>query len=187
MTYPHGLDEWLGLGWEGVLATIIATAAIYSLFLLITRLRGVRMLAGLTTFDTLMVLMFGGLIARTALGPVPTLATGVTAFLTLVILHTTLGHFANTRWGDAAINSSPRVLMAGAKMHKENMRRTNTTQSELMSALRTAGIRQLRDVAAVIMEPSGKLSIYRVGEPLDPEMLVGVKDAQWLLQKSEQA
>ena len=176
MNYPETMAQWLGLPWAGVLATILATTVIYTVFLLVTRLLGVRMLASLTTFDTLMALLFGGLIARTTLGPTPTLATGVTAFLTLVTLHFTLGKFANTTFGDHALNSRALVLMAGEAICEKNMRRTHTTRIELRSALRTAGIHSFSEVAAVIMEPSGKLSIYRTGTPIAAQMIADVKD-----------
>ena len=181
MTYPNGVLEWLSLPWHGVIATIIGTVLIYIAFLLVTRLLGSRMLASLTTFDTLMALLFGSVIARTTLGPVPTLATGITALITLVILHFTLGKFANTHWGDAMLNSQALVLMAHGEMIVANMHRTNTTNRELMSALRGAGIRQFSEVAAVIMEPTGKLSIYRTGEPINAQMLEGVKHPELIL------
>ncbi|MCI5826600.1 MAG: DUF421 domain-containing protein [Arcanobacterium sp.] len=179
MNFPHGLGNWLGINLEGALATVISTALIYALFLLVVRLMGQRMLASLTTFDTLMALLFGGLIARTTLGPHPTLAVGVIAFLTLTLLHFTLGKFANTRIGDRALNTTPRVLMAGEHIVTLNMRYTNTTHRELMAALRSAGIRDYSQVAAVIMEPTGKLSIYHAhGGPISAALLDGVKDAE---------
>ena len=178
MNYPNSMAQWLGLPWQGVLATIITTVAIYIVFLIVTRIMGARMLASLTTFDTLMALLFGSMIARTSLGTTPTLVTGVTAFLTLVALHFTLGKFANTAFGDRALNSRAKLLMAGETLCEENMRRTHTTRIELRSALRTAGIRERSEVAAVILEPTGKLSIYRVGKPIDPNMLSDVQGAE---------
>ena len=183
MDYPQGLENWLGLPWEGVLATVIATSAIYVVFLAITRIMGQRMLASLTTFDTLMALLFGGVIARTTLGPTPTLATGVVAFLTLVALHFTLGKLANNSHADHMLNAAPRLLMAGDCMIEHNMRHTNTTHIELMSALRGAGIRDLSEVAAVIMEPSGKLSIYKAGDPINMDLLEGVLDIDQIPRK----
>lgn len=182
MTYPDSISQWLSLPWHGIVATILGTIGIYAAFLLVTRLLGTRMLASLTTFDTLMALLFGSVIARTTLGPVPTLTTGITALLTLVILHFTLGKFANTRWGDAMLNANALILVARGQKIPENMRRTNTTHRELLAALRGAGIRDMSDVQAVIMEPSGKLSIYRAGAPINPAMLDGVKDAELIIE-----
>lgn len=177
MHYPDGIIAWLGLNWAGVASTIIATVAIYSLFLLVTRIRGPRMLSSITTFDTVMVLLFGSVVARTTLGPVPTLATGVVALLTLVLLQITLGNIANQPRGDKILNTQPVLLMTGDKILENNMRATHTTHSELTSKLRESGIHSLDEVASVIMESSGKLSVIKSDKPLARELVADVKDA----------
>ncbi|WP_124055033.1 DUF421 domain-containing protein [Arcanobacterium ihumii] len=178
MTYPHGLASWLGITWEGVLAVALSTMCIYLIFLVVTRILGQRLLAGLTTFDTLMVLLFGAIIARTALGPIPTLASGIIAFFTLLFLHHTVGSLANYQRGDHFINSPAVVLMAGERILEQNMKKTHTTHSELFSQLRERGVHSSSLVAAVILEPSGRLSILTREHLIDSDLLVNVRDAE---------
>lgn len=178
MTYPQGAAQWLGLTFEGAGFTIIATTAMYLIFLCATRILGQRLLASLTTFDTLMALLFGSIVARTALGPVPTLTTGVIAFTTLITLHFLLGKFTNTKRGDLFFNRPPVLLMAGSEILSENLKRTNTTPTELASVLRERGYHSHDEIAAVILEPSGKLSVLNRTSKIDPAMLTGIPEAE---------
>lgn len=178
MSYPDSLTQWLGLPGLGIIATVLATVAIYLVFLFAVRIFGQRLLTSLTTFDTLMVLLFGSMVARTALGPVPTLATGIVAFTTLLVMHFLLGKFANTETGDRFLNRNPIILVVGNQLIEQNLRATNTTHIELMSTLRERGIHSLDQIAAVIMEPTGKLSVLQNNQPIDREILQGVQQAE---------
>ncbi|MDR6939067.1 DUF421 domain-containing protein [Arcanobacterium hippocoleae] len=183
MNYPDSFTQWLGLPLAGIFTTILSTVAIYLIFLFAVRIFGQRLLTSLTTFDTLMVLLFGSIVARTALGPVPTLTTGIVAFATLLCLHFLLGRFANTSTGDHFLNRDPIILMAGNKIIEENLRATNTTHRELMSTLREHGISTLDQIAVVIMEPTGKLAVLQNNQQIDPQILKGVKDTDLIPQK----
>lgn len=178
MNYPHGASAWLGITAEGAALTALGTCIIYLVFLLTTKIFGARLQSGLTTFDTLMTMLFGAVIGRTMIGPVPTLAAGIVVFATLLILHIALGAVTNTARGDRLLNSRPVLLMAGHQILERNLKSVNTTHTELMSALREHGISDKSQVAAVIMESSGKLSVLSAAHPIDREMLEGVKDGQ---------
>ncbi len=180
MEYPHGLTEWIGINMEGAMAAAITTTIIYLIFLFVVRILGARMLSSLTTFDTIMTLLFGSVVARTALGPVATLGAGITTFFTLIILHVTLGNIAHTRRGALMITNSAKLLMAGSTIIEKNMKATHTTHTELISKLRESGIHSVDEVAAVIMESSGKLSVLSRNRPLDREILTGVQDIELL-------
>ncbi|XCB30370.1 DUF421 domain-containing protein [Arcanobacterium hippocoleae] len=176
MSYPDSIAQWLSLPLYGIFATVLGTVAIYLLFLFAVRIFGQRLLTSLTTFDTLMVLLFGSIVARTALGPVPTLTTGIVTFATLIGLHFSLGRFANTAAGDRFLNRDPMILIAGNQLIEKNMKATNTTSTELMSALRERGIHSLDQIAVVIIEPTGKLAVLQNNTQIDPQILHGVKD-----------
>ena len=178
MSYPNPFSQWLSLPFSGIIATVIATTAIYLFFLIMVRIFGQRLLTSLTTFDTLMVLLFGSIVARTTLGPVPTLTTGIVALTTLLTLHFLLGKFANTDAGDHFLNRDPILLMAGEKFLTKNMKQSNTTHIELISALRERGIHSLTQIAAVILEPTGKLTVLQNNRKIDAKMLTGVKDSE---------
>ncbi|MDY5131173.1 DUF421 domain-containing protein, partial [Actinotignum timonense] len=58
-------------------------------------------------------------------------------------------------------------------------RRHSTTTEEIMMAVRLRGVACVDDVAAVILEPNGQLSVLTgPAAALDPRLLAGVKDAE---------
>lgn len=53
---------------------VISTTGLYGAFLLLSRMLGQRVLARLSGFDLLVVIVFGAIIGRAILGQVPTFA-----------------------------------------------------------------------------------------------------------------
>ncbi|HLS63876.1 MAG TPA: YetF domain-containing protein, partial [Ruania sp.] len=75
------------------------------------------------------------------------------------------------------IVSEPVLLMAGSSVIEENMRHCHVVLSELQSRLRQAGVRHRGEVAAVVFEPSGAISVLRRGDGIDARLLEGVRGA----------
>ncbi len=64
-----------------------------------------------------------------------------------------------------------------AALH-HNLRRAQIAEDELREKLRLAGIHRYADVAAVILERAGGISVLRQGERLAPQMLEDVRGAE---------
>ena len=47
----------------------------------------------------------------------------------------------------------------------------------MLTAVRRAGLGSLSQVQAMVFEPTGTMSVIRTGQPLDPEVLRGVRGA----------
>lgn len=167
----------LGMTLEQGLAVVLSAVGIYLVFLLLVRLFGQRVLSGLGTFDIVVTVMLGAVAGRVILGHPPTLAAGALGLLCLFLLEATFGQIRGTLRGARMLTSEPVVIMAGEQELTEAMRRTHVTDLELHTALRRAGIRDRSEVACVIMEPTGALSVLRRGVPLDPDLLRGVRHA----------
>lgn len=167
----------LGMTLEQGLAVVLSAVGIYLVFLLLVRLFGQRVLSGLGTFDIVVTVMLGAVAGRVILGHPPTLAAGALGLLCLFLMEATFGQIRGTLRGARMLTSEPVVIMAGDRELTEAMRRTHVTDLELHTALRRAGIRDRSEVACVIMEPTGALSVLRRGVPLDPDLLRGVRHA----------
>ncbi len=167
----------LGMTLEQGLAVVLSAVGIYLVFLLLVRLFGQRVLSGLGTFDIVVTVMLGAVAGRVILGHPPTLAAGALGLLCLFLLEATFGQIRGTLRGARMLTSEPVVIMAGEQELAEAMHRTHVTDLELHTALRRAGIRDRSEVACVIMEPTGALSVLRRGVPLDPDLLRGVRHA----------
>lgn len=172
------MAELLGVTWLEAGAVALATVGMYVALVLLVRVLGQRMLSGMSSYDLAAVIAFGGIIARAALGESPRLAGGVVALVTLVALQALSGVVRKTRFGARLVVNRPVLIMAGNEVLEKSMNRCHVSFPELHSRLRLAGVSHPDQVAAVVFEPSGALSVIRHGQPIDREMfrdVVGVE------------
>lgn len=171
------MGELLGITPLEGLAVVLGTAGMYVTMVVIIKLVGQRMLSSMSSFDVAAVIAFGSVLGRAALGEAPRLAAGILALATLVVMQALAGMIRTVRRGGRMIVSQPVLLMAGATVIEENMRHCHVVRAELQSRLRRAGIRHRGEVAAVVFEPSGALSVLHRGDGIDPNLLEGVRGA----------
>lgn len=155
-------------------AVVIATTGMYLTLVLIVRVLGQRVLSGMSGFDFAAVVAFGSVLGRAALGETPRLAGGLVALITLVFLQGLAGQLRARKWGARAVTSRPVLLMAGSEVCADQLRRCHVQPSELQSKLRLAGVRHFDEVAAVVFETSGAVSVLKRGQVIDPRLLSGV-------------
>lgn len=160
------IRDWILITPEGALAVVLSTVVMYLLFLVASRIIGARMFTGLTSFDMSAALIFGAIVGRATLGPGPTLTAGVIAFLTLLILQGALGVFSHAG-GARIVNNRPILLVAGTRVLEDAMSRTRITRAELQSKMRLAGIQSIDQISAVILEPTGAISVLRSDRLID--------------------
>lgn len=171
------MSDLLWISPEEAVAVVIATTGMYLCLVLIVRVLGQRVLSGMSGFDFAAVVAFGSVLGRAALGETPRLAGGLVALLTLVVLQGLTGQVRARKWGARAVTTRPVLLMAGSQVCQENLRRCHVHPSELQSRLRLAGVRSSEEVAAVVFETSGAVSVIKRGRPIDPRLLSGVVGA----------
>ena len=152
----------------------------YVALVLIVRVLGQRLLSGMASYDLAAVMAFGGIIARAALGESPRLAGGIVALATLVVIRLLSGLLRRTRFGARLVVNRPTLLMAGARILEKHMSHCHVSMPELNAALRQSGIGSYDQVAAVVFEATGNLSVIRAGQDLDLRLLDGVVGAELL-------
>ncbi len=172
------LWQYVGIAPTAAVAVVCATVALYLSFIVLVRVLGQRVLSSLSTFDLLVVIVLGAVIGRAALGYTPTLAGGLLCLGTLVALEGVIGEVrSRPAWGRWVTNQ-PVLLMAGPVVLGKELARLHITEAELRARLRQSGVRSDREVAAVVLEATGKLSVLKCGVRVDPSMLAGVRGAE---------
>ncbi|PFG39837.1 uncharacterized membrane protein YcaP (DUF421 family) [Georgenia soli] len=171
------LWDYIGITPVGALSVALAAAVLYGAFVFATRLLGQRVLAGLSGFDLVVVMIFGAVLGRATLGPWPTLTGGLVALVTLLALEAVVGQVRRRPLWNALINNQPAVLMAGPVVLDDQLEKYHITRDELHAALRRTGVRHPGEVAVVVLEATGTLSVLRTGEPVDPALLADVRGA----------
>lgn len=168
--------EWTEFGLDGYDAVriIISCVVFYVGIIVLVRVFGQRALASLSSFDLAAIIALGAIIGRSILGNTPTLVSGVLALATMLVLQALTGRLRRFGRIEGIVNSPAIVLMAGDEVLLDNLARAHVDRGEVISKLRMSGIRQYREVACVILEPTGQISVTKRGLPLDEELLRGV-------------
>ena len=159
------------------MVVVLSTAGIYLVFLVLVRLFGARVLSGMGTFDVVVAITIGAVAGRLILGDPPSLTAGVIGLACLFVLEALLGEARRTTRGNRIVNAGAVVVMAGEEILTENLRAAHVTNAELRAALRQAGVRGRDEVACAVFESTGKISVLPRGRPINPRLLVGVRDA----------
>ncbi|UNK45521.1 DUF421 domain-containing protein [Arthrobacter sulfonylureivorans] len=166
-----------GLAWSDALRVVISAITLYVAVLLVIRVLGQRTLASMSSFDLAAVIALGAVIGRAILGNTPTLVAGLLGLVTLLTLQAVAGQVRRLGRGAQLVNSRPVLLMAGQDMLRDNLVRSHVVEEEVRAKLRLAGIRHPSEVACVVLESTGQISVLRRGQPIDPALLEGVAGA----------
>lgn len=173
----EGLGAELGITSAHAIVVVLSAVGIYVAFLVFVRIFGQRVLTAMSTFDVVITVMLGAVAGRVILGHPPTLMSGVLGLGTLFLLEVVFGHLGTRARWQRVFNSPARLLMIGDRVDEHALRRAHITHSELNGALRRAGVRSYREVACVLHEPGGGISVLRRGVPIDRRILADVAGA----------
>ena len=167
-----------GLTWTDAIRVVLSAVGLYALVLVLIRVMGQRTMASLSSFDLAAAVALGAVVGRAILGYTPTLAAGALGLVTLLVLQAGTGQLRRYRRGAVAISNRAFVLMAGSEIVEANLRKTHVSETEITAKLRQSGIRSRMEVACVILESTGQISVLRAGVPIDPEFLENVRGAE---------
>ncbi|WP_372697488.1 DUF421 domain-containing protein [Arthrobacter sp. JSM 101049] len=166
-----------GLTWADAGRVVVSAILLYVLVLALIRVMGQRTMASLSSFDLAAAVALGAVVGRAILGYTPTLAAGALGLLTLLVLQALTGQLRRFRPAEGLVNNRAYLLMAGTETVEENLRRTHISAAELTARLRLSGIRHRSEVACVILESTGQISVLRAGMPIEAALLEGVVGA----------
>ena len=166
-----------GLDWPDAIRVVISSIVFFGVVNLMVRVLGQRTLMSLSSFDLAAVIALGALIGRAILGDSPTLLGGLLGVGTLLVLQALSGQARRVKAGARLVNSPALVLMAGPNLILDNLNRSHIIADEIWARLRLAGIRDRSEVACVILESTGQISVLRAGQPIERTLLNGVRGA----------
>lgn len=156
--------------------TILRAIIIYIIAVLLVRIGKKRFLARPSSFDIVLLLIFGSVISRAITGNAPFIPT-IGAALVLIGLHVFFSviTFYSSRFG-ALIKGYAIVLIKDGEIQWNEMKTSRITERDLLSALRrNAQILDPRQVKLAMLERNGEISV--IPKPRRPYLVeVAVKD-----------
>ena len=145
--------------WGDLLRVVVVGTCSYVSLLVLLRVSGKRTLAKLNAFDFVVTIALGSTLSSVLLSSDVALAEGVTAMVVLVVLQLLVAWLSvRSRRVERLVKSEPTLVYRDGFLHPA-MRRMRVTEDEIRQAARTSGHPGLDDVAAVVLETDGSLSV----------------------------
>jgi uncharacterized membrane protein YcaP (DUF421 family) len=146
--------------WQGVWRVLTLGTASYIVLIAVLRFSGKRSVAKMSAFDLVVTVALGSILATILLSDSVALVRGVMAFFLLLSLQYVVAALSvRFNWIERLSKSNARCLVVDGQIDRAALRRERVTQEEVMCAVRGAGLGDLRDVAAVVLETDGGFSV----------------------------
>lgn len=163
--------------WYGIVRVLVVGVLAYAALVIVLRLSGKRTLAKLNAFDLVVTIALGSTLATIALSADVALVEGVAAFAVLATLQLLVAR-ASTRWLGARrlVKAEPEVILKDGALVDGALRSERLTAGEVRQAVRSSGTGALEQIAVVVLESDGTLSVIRSSSFGSGSALEGVVD-----------
>jgi uncharacterized membrane protein YcaP (DUF421 family) len=150
--------------WTGLLRVLVIGLAAYVFLLFILRVSGKRTLSKMNAFDFIVTIALGSTVSSVILDKSVPLAEGVAALALLVVLQFIIT-WSSVRSATVSnlVKSEPTLLARDGRLLHDAMRRQRVTKEEIEAAVRQHGNRDVGEVAMVILETDGSMSVISGG------------------------
>ena len=144
-----------------LLLTAARAAAVYVLMLAVVRALGKRTIGNFSAFDLLVALMLGEVVdeiiygdVRFIQGTVAIVAIGALTYADSWLSY--LNHGINN-----LLEGKPTVVLRHGAFDREGMRAERMNEADVIAHLRSAGVRDIREVKLAVLERDGSVSIIK--------------------------
>jgi uncharacterized membrane protein YcaP (DUF421 family) len=152
-------------GLYGLLRVLLITLLAYGSLVVVLRLAGKRALAKLNAFDFVVTVALGSTLATVLLSSDVAFLEGLLAFAALAVLQWAVSRLSILSPGfRKLVRSQPRLVFEGGQYLPQAMRDERITEDEIASVIRSAGVGRIEDVAAVVLETDGSLSVITASD-----------------------
>ena len=149
------LDESLPL-----MRTLIMGILAFILVIFVLRVSGKRTLSKMNSFDFIVTIALGSILANIMTSTSLPLVNGILAFALLVFLQYLVTWLSvRSKTFLSLIKSQPKMLYYDGQFDELQLKKERMSYAEIMQAVREEGIGSLDDVAVVVLETDGTLSI----------------------------
>ncbi len=172
------MNEWFFDDIQNILRVGLSCLVFYVITVGGSKLAGLRSFSDFSSFDFLITLAMGALLAATITSAEVSIVEGTVALTALYIFQLLVAK-AQQKWRfvKQLVDNQPVLLMFNGEVIRENLNSVMITEDELKSKLRQNGICNYEQVKSVVLESSGDISVIQDPESdvsFDINMLDGV-------------
>ncbi|WP_026552252.1 YetF domain-containing protein [Arthrobacter sp. H20] len=146
--------------WEQILRVLIIGSVSYAALVVVLRASGKRTLGQLNAFDFIVTVALGSTLATILLSADVSFVEGFTALALLASLQFIVA-WLSARWPRvrSIVTAKPVTLVIGGTLQHAQLRKNRLTESEVLQAIRSTGSGDVADIAAVVLETNGTISV----------------------------
>lgn len=161
---------------DALLRTAVLGVLGYASLVLLLRISGRRTLSKMNAFDLVVTVALGSVLATVMLSKDVTLVQGALAFALLVGIQFIVT-WASVRWHwvRQLVTGEPALLFFRGDYLPSALVKARVTKDEIRAAARAAGISELSEIEAVVLETDGSFSVLGQRAPGAASSLDGVK------------
>ena len=145
--------------WSDILRILLVGTAAYAFLVVVIRASGKRTLAQLNAFDFVVTVALGSTLATIILSSDVSWTEGAVALALLVVLQYVVSQLRRLRGGRKALTAEPTLLVRDGDFLDDQIARHRLTHADIRQTIRSSGVGDLNDVAAVILESDGSMSV----------------------------
>ncbi len=165
-------------GWESLFRTLVVGVLTYVALIAILRITGKRTLSKMNAFDLVVTVALGSTLATVLLTKDVAFADGVLAFALLIGLQFTVTWYSvRSRWIRQLVTGEPLMLLYRGEFLPEALLQSRVAEEEVRAAIRSAGLADLDNVDAVVLETDGSFSVVHTDTATRRSSLEGVRHA----------
>jgi uncharacterized membrane protein YcaP (DUF421 family) len=145
-----------------LLNIFLRTVIVYGVVLAGVRLSGKREVGQMTPFDLTLLLLLSNAVQNAMTGPDTSLAGGVVAAITLLVLNYFIADLsgANRRFRKF-VQGEPSLIVHDGQVIEAHMAKEHVSMDELERAMREHGISDYHQVALAVLEVDGSISFLK--------------------------
>jgi uncharacterized membrane protein YcaP (DUF421 family) len=158
------MDNFLSIVWGddehlNALQMSVRAVLMFMFAIILIRLGGMRTFGKKSSFDNVIVIMLGAVLARGVVGASPFFST-VTAGLVMIMIHRLMAWISlRNKKVSALLKGEPVMLYKQGNIIWKNMKKTTISEDDLMESLRLETQKtSLEEVETAFLETNGRIS-----------------------------
>ena len=161
--------------WSDVWRVFLVGTTAYAALVVVLRTTGKRTLAKLNAFDLVVTVAFGSTLATILLNSDVAWTEGAAALALLAVLQYLVATLTSRLpAARPVVTAEPTLVLRDGELLGEPLRAQRLSESEVRQAIRASGNGSVTDVAAVVLESDGSLSVVPASALGDASALVDV-------------
>lgn len=159
-------------GWMPIVRTLVLGVSSYIVLVILLRISGKRTLSQMNAFDFVITVAFGSTLASMLTSANVSLVQGIVALALLIFMQLCVTATAvRVEWFESILKADPTVVYLHGKFLEKAMREQRVTVDEIRAAARQSGYGRMEDIAAVVLETEGSLSVIPASRQIDEEAM----------------